>query len=216
MLEFLVSWAAIFSPPVAVFIFAIVVLFIINICYKYLMDQGETKRIKERTKELNREWKKYQKAGDAEKATKTMNDMMAENSKIMKMSLKPMLVSMVIIILLLPGLAGIYGNKTAELKENKGVVEIDGKEYQLSRSGDAMEITGGGKTITCAAPCREKIGSSRWNIAVNENKVMLERIVALLPATLPLFGDDLGWLGWYFIITIPLMIIIKKILKVNV
>jgi len=39
--------------------------------------------------------------------------------------------------------------------------------------------------------------------------------VVFLPFTLPYFGNDFGWLAWYFIVSIPLNSIIRRILGVE-
>ncbi|MBI5347520.1 MAG: DUF106 domain-containing protein [Candidatus Aenigmarchaeota archaeon] len=215
MLDFLVSWVMVFHPVVAIFILAVIVLFIINLCYKYLMNQNEVKKIKDRSKEMNKEWKKYQKEGNTEKAKAIMSEMMAENNKMMMMTFKPMLVSMILVILILPGLAGIYGNVEVQLKDGSGTLENKGQSYEITGNGESISIAGS-ESIECKLPCREKIGDSLWNVRSNGKNIMFERVVALLPVPLPLFGDDLGWLGWYFICSIPLMLLIKKILKVNI
>jgi len=39
--------------------------------------------------------------------------------------------------------------------------------------------------------------------------------VAKLPFTLPYFGNDFGWIMWYLIVSIPLSILLRKLLEVN-
>jgi len=40
-------------------------------------------------------------------------------------------------------------------------------------------------------------------------------VVVKLPFTLPYFGNDFGWLAWYIIVSIPLGIYFRKLLKVE-
>ncbi len=208
MFDFLVSWVSVFNPVISIIILAIIVLFIINICYKFLMDQNEVKRIKEKTKEMNKQWKKMQKDGNADKAKTVMSEMMQENNKMMMMTFKPMLVSMILVIFILPGLSEIYGNVNSEGSS----VVLNGQTYELTIQNEKV-IVG---ELECETPCREKIEGAVWNIKKENEGILFERVIAVLPVSLPFFGDDLGWLGWYFICSIPLMLIIKKILKVNV
>lgn len=201
-----------FSPIVAVSIVAVVALFIINICYKYMMDQEEAKKMKKENKELNKKWKKMQKE-DPEKAKKFMNEMMSSNNKLMMMSMKPMIVSMVIILLILPGIANVYGN--INLGENQTSVVLYDVNYTIQQKPNEI-ILSNGNEIRCELDCRKQIGETYWNIKERDNGIEMERIVALLPISLPLFGNDLGWLAWYFICSIPLMIVIKRLLNVNI
>src|SRR3989338_1874817 len=100
---------AFISPAVDVFIFSFFVILVINIFYKLLINQQDAKNSRERMKEINAKIKEEQKKGNTEKVNKLFSELMQENSRIMKMSLKPMIVSFVIILLALPWISGIYG-----------------------------------------------------------------------------------------------------------
>lgn len=41
-------------------------------------------------------------------------------------------------------------------------------------------------------------------------------VVANLPFTLPYFGSDFGWLAWYFILSMPLNSLFRRILGVEI
>jgi uncharacterized membrane protein (DUF106 family) len=45
---------------------------------------------------------------------------------------------------------------------------------------------------------------------------LYEGAVVFLPFSLPYFGNDFGWLMWYFVVSIPLNAIIRKILDVEI
>jgi uncharacterized membrane protein (DUF106 family) len=36
--------------------------------------------------------------------------------------------------------------------------------------------------------------------------------VAVLPFTLPWIGSNLGWLGWYFLISLAISLVVRKIM----
>ena len=50
----------------------------------------------------------------------------------------------------------------------------------------------------------------------NWDRVKLAMVVVSLPIRLPVFGYNLGWLGWYFLVSIPLVILIRKLMKIYV
>lgn len=210
MLDFLFAPLLAFQPIIAVSLFSIMILILINLFYKFLINQAEAKQIKDRIKELNQKMKEDQKSGKP--TNEAMSEIMQENNKMMKMNMKPMLASFVIIILFLPWLSGTYGDISVVLEENTGEVTIDSETYRVEKINEKIEVNELG--ISCEAPCRADIGDSTWNIEHYDNTVKFGRIIALLPIPLPLFGDDLGWLGWYFIFSIPIIIIIRKILKI--
>lgn len=209
MSNFLIDYISVFPDSLAIVIFAVIVLFIVNICYKYLMDQDKAKRYRSEIKEMNKKMKEMRKK--KEKTDKLMKEVMKKNNDLMMMSMKPMLASMIIVVLILPGLAGVYGNQT--IANNATNITIDNTVYEITHEGKNIYIG----DIQCELPCNEKIiGDSIWNIKEKENNVEFERVVALIPISLPIIGNDLGWLGWYIFVSIPVMFVIKKILKVNI
>lgn len=212
MFEFLFDWLLAFDPAVSVFIFAIIMLIIINFFYRVLVKQDEAKRAKDNIKELSKKMKLEQKAGNLDKSKQYMKESMSENSKVMRMTMKPMLVSFVIVILFLPFLSLVYGDHLVALNNNTGNFTIDGKTYDIIKDGNNLNISNN----ICATPCVQKLDNINWKISEGNDNVKFARILVTLPIPLPIFGDYLGWLGWYILISIPLMIIIRKLLKINI
>ncbi|MDI6721369.1 MAG: EMC3/TMCO1 family protein [Candidatus Aenigmarchaeota archaeon] len=104
--------AAGFHPIVFVSVYSLIILFVINIFYRVLVDQNKAKETKERVNELSKKMKESQKSGSKEDANKAMSQMMQEQGRLMRMSMKPMIVSLIIVIIFLPVLAGLYPGKT--------------------------------------------------------------------------------------------------------
>ena len=200
------------NPALFVLLFSVLVLFVMNIPYKFLINQNEAKAIKARVKELQDQSKYVRRQGNHKMASQIMSDSFRESSKLTKMSLKPMLVSLAVVFVFLPWMSTNYSDQLAELKDNKGNITINSNLYQISASNKTLTIG----NITCESPCRKSIDNGLWNVNVNGNKVEFARIVALLPVSLPIFADDAGWLGWYLIISIPVMILQRKLMKIHV
>lgn len=205
---------AIISPAADVFIFSFFVILTINIFYKILINQKEAKQARDRIKEINQQVKEEQKKGNTEKVNKLIGELMQENSRIMKMSLKPMLVSLVIVLLALPWIADIYGDKSVMLQDGKGVLEVNDATYDLQKTGSGLEISGVGNVEMPAKGL--KFAEGTWNVEMNGDSVKFLRIVAYLPIPLPFVGNDLGWLGWYFLSAILFMLLTRKALKIYV
>ncbi|MCX6815948.1 MAG: EMC3/TMCO1 family protein, partial [Candidatus Aenigmarchaeota archaeon] len=91
-----------YNPTIAIIIYAFLVLLLINIFYKILIKQQDAKQLKEKMNEINKQMKEEQKAGNKEKANQLVGEMMHANSTLMKMTMKPMIVSFIIVIILLP------------------------------------------------------------------------------------------------------------------
>lgn len=120
---------------------------VINLCYKYLSDQTKIKAIKDHVKELK---KKMKTASDDEKK-EILNQIFLENSKIMKMNMKPLIISLFLVFLILGVLYSHY-----------------------------------------------------------------QSAVVSSPFPLPFIGRDLGWFWWYFISSIPIIILLRRVMGINV
>lgn len=205
---------AYFSPVIDVFVFSFFVILVINIFYKILLDQQQMKQLRERMKEMNERIKEEQKKGNTEKVNKLLGELMSENGKIMRMSLKPMVVSFIIVILALPWISGIYGDKEVKLNDGKGELSIDSSVYQVQKTQSGVEISGIGFIETPKNGI--ELAGSKWNVAMSGNEVKFSRIIAYMPFALPFIGSDLGWLGWYFLSALLFMVVTRKLLKVYV
>lgn len=192
MFEFITT----LMPAVAIFIFSLIVVLIINLCYKFLINQNKIKLLKKRIKDLNKKVKK-----DKENVQKYLTEIIQLNNKLMAMTIKPMFISMILILLILPGLSSFYGN--IKFKES---VNIEG--YQIVKENNIIKIN----NKSCTLPCRIKIGNFHWNIYENE----LERVSAFSPIMLPIIGDDFGWFSWYILCTFMLMLITKKLMGIEI
>ena len=148
MFEFLL----VFTPVISVILIAFLALLIINVCNKLLVNQTKAKEIKQNIKEINKRMKLEQKKGNTGKVSEIMSETMKENSKLMRMQMKPLIVSMLIIILFLSSLSSQYVNVT----------------------------------------------------------------IALLPFPLPFLGTSLGWFSWYLLVSIPIALLLRKLLKIAV
>lgn len=200
------------SPVIDVFVFSFFVILAINIFYKILIDQNQAKQLREKMKEVNEQIKEEQKKGNTEKVNKLFGELMQENSKLMKMSLKPMAVSFVIILLALPWFGGIYGDKEVKLNDGKGELAINGASYTVQKTSSGIDVSGVGQIDLPKNGV--DIDGYKWNIAMNGESVKFSRIIAYLPFAFPFVGTDLGWLGWYFLSAMLFIIITRKFLKI--
>ena len=141
------------NPVLAILIFSVLVSTVISICYKFLVDPIKAREIKAKVKSVQERLTEAQKKNDSETMNKLMSEAMRNNSEQMRLMTKPMLVSMLMVIVLLPSLNTTYAG-----------------------------------------------------LAVS------------LPISIPFIGSVLpfGWIGWYFLSSIPFVILTRKLLKVEI
>jgi len=153
ILNLIFGWLTVFDSVIVIFLFSIIVSFVINLCYKFFVDEEKAVKLKERSKELSEKIKEKQKSGNTDEVTAIMSEVMKNNTELMRLSFKPMMISSVFVILILPWLNRTYSNFSAQL-----------------------------------------------------------------PLSIPLIGNivPFGWLGWYFISSIPVIILTRKFLGVRI
>jgi uncharacterized membrane protein (DUF106 family) len=88
-------------------IMALLITFIVTLMYKKFIDHAAMKDIKAKVKAMQHEVKELQKT-NPEAANKKMSEVMTLTNQKMKLSMKPMLPTMIIIFALLPWMATVY------------------------------------------------------------------------------------------------------------
>src|SRR3989344_4784993 len=201
------------NPVIAITLFSVLVLIVINLCYKFLANQSDAKAIKERQKELSKKMKEEQKKGNTDEAKKIMGQVMQENSRLMRLTMKPMIVSFIVVMIFLPSMGNFYSDYQVALNNNSGNVTIEKNFYAVEKNGNEVKIgeitTGFGKI--------EKIEGKKFIINEENVNLKLSRVAAILPVTLPILNKSVsGWLFWYIIVSIPMMILIRKFMKIYI
>jgi len=222
-LEFLFSPLLGLEPALAIAIFSMLMLIFINIFYKVLINQREAKAIKDRQKELSKKMQEERKAGNIDKMNALMKESLSENSKLMRMTLKPMIVSFIVVIIFLPWLNITYGDHLAQVNGTTGVASLGGLNHTFDLDGDNISVENGTEYRTlssdrwkCDSPNCFIIGSRYYEVNKEGSSLKFSQVIATLPFALPVLGYNLGWLAWYIIFSIPAVIVIRKFMKIYV
>lgn len=84
-----------------------IIVFLISIFYRFLMNQNELKELKSNLKEKQAKVKELQKSNPQE-ANKVLTEVLTLSNKQFKMSMKPMLLTLVVVGLVLPYFGQIF------------------------------------------------------------------------------------------------------------
>jgi uncharacterized membrane protein (DUF106 family) len=113
--QYLDAFFGSFEPIVGITLFSLILIFIIQIPYKFAVDQKRAKEIKEEQKRMQEKMKEHQKQGDMTKANQMMNDSMKLTTEMFKMTMKPLMISFVVILIFLPWLKTSFADFSAQL-----------------------------------------------------------------------------------------------------
>jgi uncharacterized membrane protein (DUF106 family) len=208
-----------------ILIFSIVILLVINLLYRLLIDQDEIVEIKKRIKDLEKESKQFK--DDREKTKEYFSKIMDEQKKISKMSLKPMLVSFIVIIIFLPFLSTMYIDHPVAMQPmpnstvSEGNVTLTNTYFVLKDNNTINVLNYSDRSLvtSCDESCLQEIDGKHWKIyseKVNDRDVVkFNDVVITSPVNIPIIGKELGWIWWYIILSIPLSILIKKLMGVK-
>lgn len=205
------------EASLAVFLIAGIILVVINAFYKFMINQEEAGRIKDRMGELSKESRKLAKE-NPEKSKQLMDEMMKEQRHLMRKNMKPMIVSLIVVAIALPWLGAAYHDRDVAIANGVSVspLSLDDINYDVTLQENNVMIKEQttNKIKECTAPCKLKFPSGTWRVEkIAEDKVRLSIIAAVLPPpiSLPLVGSELGWIVWYILASIPLAILIRTL-----
>lgn len=199
-----------------------VIVFVTTLAYRFLINQNDLRELKQKMKEKQEEAKKLQ-GSSPEESKRAMSETLILSNKQMRMTMKPMMVSLIIFFIFLPFIGEAYGDKVAAINNNTVNITVDGTFYNFALDNGKINLN----NISCNLPCDEQtIGNYKWNIlngTENNNifssssipSIKFSRIVVLLPLSLPYFENDFGWLMWYFLFSLILNFVFRKILGVE-
>ncbi len=95
-------------PRTSIIIFAVLISLFISIVNYFILDKEKLREIKKRQKELQLEIKTHQKAGNHEKAMQLNKELLSQIPETFKHSMKPMLITIVPIIIFFGFMKGLY------------------------------------------------------------------------------------------------------------
>jgi len=98
-------------------VIAAAIVFVITLFYKFLINQNALKELKNEQKEKQQKIKELQKTNPVE-ANKMLNDVLKLTNKQMRMNMKPMIPTFILVIILLPWVAQLFPGAVVKLPIN--------------------------------------------------------------------------------------------------
>jgi uncharacterized membrane protein (DUF106 family) len=96
------------NPRISIIFIALAISFLITLVNYFLLDKERLRDIKEKQKTIQKQIKEHQKAGNHEKVLELNKELMGHAGEMMRHSLKPMLITLIPILLLFSFIRGIF------------------------------------------------------------------------------------------------------------
>ncbi|NIO23019.1 MAG: DUF106 domain-containing protein [Candidatus Aenigmarchaeota archaeon] len=209
-----------FLPHQDIFIWAMVLSLIITVMYRIFTKPGEIRKIKEEMKFYREKANEAQKRKDTKKSQEYLSEMMKASQKQFKMNMKPMFVSMIVVIFLLGFVHQTYSGVVVETNENGiGYFSFMDFNHTLKYESESVAIDTNGNgdfsdEESYSSGEVANIGNIDWHVFPEEDKTSMYLLIRM-PFPLPFFGYHLNWLMWYIICTLPATWIFRKLLGVE-
>lgn len=184
-------------------------------------------------RECKRRMDDYRKKADEARKTNKVADMqryqqmmMSTMNQQMKMQNKSLIFKMAVIIPFFMVMGYVFGSPALHLEGTgslAGVWKIYGVEKQavfnegrLSIGGidvvdKKISIEGRDYKVDVGNPVKRATDNGE----ITTREIKMTEIVIRMPFTVPYFGDRFGWVGWYFLSSMPLSLLFRKIYGLN-
>ncbi len=199
---------------------SVVLAGILSIVYYLLMDLEAYQELQDRREELNEKMKEAREEGDMEESKEHMSKMSDLTMDNMKIMMKPMLASMVIFFLILPWMYVTFV-PIADLNpvDNgyTGDIELNGRTmpFEVVNGTEPVVIVEGEEHAVGDSFTMEDLPWKVKDIDLENRQVRFAAEIVQLPFSLPLVGDELGWLSTYILVVIPFNFLFRKLLGIQ-
>ncbi len=210
-----------FLPHVEIFIWAMALSFIITLVYRIFTKPEEMRKIKEEMKFYKEKSNEARKRKDMKKAEEYMSEMMKVSQKQFRMNMKPMFVSMIIVIFLLGFVHQAYNGVAVKTNQNGiGYFSFTGFNHTLRIENEkvSIDVNDNGDFSDEEAYAKgdvARVGGVYWSVSPESDEKTDMFLLIRMPFPLPIFGYYLNWLGWYILCTLPATWIFRKLLGVE-
>ncbi len=211
-------FAPLLKLPFSLFILIVSsLLSLINILIiRFLVDHDKAKEYKKKMEEIRNKAMELQKK-DPKKAEEEMKKVFELMNKQMHMNIKPMIVSSIFFLILVPWLVNISAINVHLTKNNTGYVVIDRfvpqeKNFTVKVSDSKLffDIDNNGFWDVSVKNGEIFDYYGRWQVKINEKEVKLQGNVKT-PIPIPFFSSGFGFWSWYLLTYMVIFFILRKL-----
>lgn len=230
----------ILTPFLNVTLLSLGLSFTISVIYRVLTNPDTVRKAKEDMKFYKVKMSEAQKAGDKAKANQHASEMLKASQLQFKLSMKPMMATMFLFLMILGWLNTSFGGVSADFGNDPDARFIyDGADHKLRyekadpANGIAMKV--GIDLNDDGQFSQDEIFDENavfpykgvfWQVgpvmegffvfaSPKEDTVQFSMLVVKLPVALPFIGSYLTWFWWYIFVSIPSTIVFRKMLGVE-
>lgn len=205
------------GPLYAIAGISLAISFVFSALYLVLVNQETMKRIKSEQKDMQQKMKNAQKSKDDKALKDLFSTSMQLQNRMMMLTIKPMIASMLVFFIMVPWLSGTYGDITVKLTDGRGELTYQNLSEKVVVSGNEKDTLVSIGEKGYASGDKAELAGKTWTVQYSKDKsnVVLQNMRFKLPFSFPLVGTEVGWLGIYIIISLPATMLFRKLLGVD-
>ena len=215
------------GPYVSLGFFSAALAALFAVIYWVFLDVERADEIKDKLDTYQDKMKEARENDEHEKASEHLKKTLQLNQKFMMLNMKPMFATIIFVGLFFPWLGNTYA-PNIQMNETQnstfqGQLEYAGQTQavEVFNTSSGVMISSGDSEVAV----REDIEmlDVMWQVANFERvqdrdfdaRLKLNAEFVPLPVNLPFVGNALNWLGFYFVLIMPLTYIFRKLLGVQ-
>ena len=215
------------GPYISLGFFSAALAGLFAVIYWVFLDIEKADEIKEKLNKYQDKMKEAREDDKHDKASKHLKKTLQLNQKFMMLNMKPMIATIVFVGLFFPWLGNTYA-PTIQMNETAnntftGNMHYAGQSANMTveNTSEQIEVISGSTTAGIKGDIEAL--DVTWQVSsfdkaqseTHDAKLRLNAKFVPLPVSLPFVGDALNWLGFYFILIMPLTYLFRKALGVQ-
>ncbi len=214
------------GPYVSLGFFSAALAGLFAVIYWIFLDVERADEIKEKLNDYQDKMKEARENDKHDKASEHMKKTLQLNQKFMMLNMKPMFATIIFVGLFFPWLGNTYA---PDIQMNETQNNTFTGQLQYADQTQELQVKNNSEIIlqsgSSEAGLKEtvKILGVNWQFMnfetvqdqPNDAKLKLNAHFVPLPVNIPYVGNALNWLGFYFIMIMPLTYIFRKLLGVQ-
>lgn len=212
----------IMGPLIEIFLASTAIAFVLTLVDKKTVNIEIIRECKRRMEDYRKKADEARKNNKVADMQRYQQMMMSTMNQQMGMQNKSLIFKMAVVIPFFLVMGYVFGSPTLHLEGTDsltGVWKIAGiekqatfKEGKLSIGGivvvdKKLSIDGKDYNVDIGNPSKRTTEEGE----ITSREIKMTEVVIRTPFVLPYFGDRFGWVGWYFLSSMPLSILFRKI-----
>ncbi len=217
-------------PYQYVFLWALLLSFLVALIYRLFTKPEQMRQIKADMKLYREKSKEAQKQKDLKKANEYMSEMMKLSQKQMRQTMKPMFITLGVVLILIGFINQAYSGVAVETKAVDATTALGQFSYaDFSHQLRAEKINETDIIVTVDANANgdftddtsyangqiARLEGINWQVAPQSLNVTKMDTIVMLPFSMPFLGSQLTWIMWYILVSLPGTWMFRKALGVE-